>query len=199
MQSRFYVGHSSLAISFASALMLVSVGAAFGGGVPSASNSPAGLPQSVIQKPQQKKSLRVAFLLAPIHSRATLHRYLTDTKMSNSPLRFLSPGAQKEFLKSLKFNKNGLTAFYYGVFDEVTTSQEYQILQLFGAQHMAGMFGVSSVNSPTDAMIMSADSAGPDILPTCGPVKGGAWNCFVCIGYHTCELVSQGYVCMSTC
>jgi hypothetical protein len=68
----------------------------------------------------------------PIHSKADLQRYLS-TAGSDSPLNRLSVTSRRAFLSSLRFNSAGITTFRYdGLQRELTASQAYRVLALFG-------------------------------------------------------------------
>jgi hypothetical protein len=70
-----------------------------------------------------------------IRSQAALRRYLSTTSNHSSPLNALSDGARRRFLSTLRFNARGITGFSYDDLQrELTVSQAYNILALFGAQ-----------------------------------------------------------------
>jgi len=74
----------------------------------------------------------------PITSRAELDAYRRDTPPANSPLNWLTPGAQRRFLDSLVYREHGLGGM--NVADlryELTREQAYTLLRLFGAQNYA--------------------------------------------------------------
>ncbi len=77
--------------------------------------------------------------LAPIKSYSELQSYLQTFPMSASPLNKLSPAARKRFLDSLQFNEKGLTTFRSADLEsELSVSEIYAVLSLFGEQSIAG-------------------------------------------------------------
>lgn len=103
----------------------------------------------------------MAFQLAPIKSSNDLKNYLATTPLKKTPLNVLPKTEQSNFLKSLTFNENGLTGFNFQILkDNLSVSQTYKILSLFGAQHLAqsisnGKLDVQS-NSARPSMISSS-------------------------------------------
>lgn len=74
-----------------------------------------------------------ALSLAPIKSKGDLNRVLKK----NSAIDYLSPTAKEIILNSLVFGSNGLASFNYTVVkDELDPDQSYQLLALFGVQHL---------------------------------------------------------------
>lgn len=77
----------------------------------------------------------MALLTVPIRSQRDLARHLRDARETDSPLDFLSPRAKRLFLSSLTFGASGLSGYRYDdLARELTVSQAYQVLALFGAQ-----------------------------------------------------------------
>lgn len=71
---------------------------------------------------------------APLASRAQLDVYIRTTPPADSPLNWLTPGAQRRFLDSMLFDEHGLGGMDLGdVRYELTRQQAYTLLQLFGA------------------------------------------------------------------
>jgi hypothetical protein len=74
-------------------------------------------------------------MMGIIRSKYELDRYLAATAGSWSPLDYLSPAARRKFLSSIRYNATGITGFHYdGLQRELTVTQAYQVLALFGAQ-----------------------------------------------------------------
>lgn len=74
----------------------------------------------------------------PIATRAQLGAYLHDTPAANSPLSWLTPGAQRRFLDSMVFGQHGLDGMSLDDLSyELTREQAYAVLRLFGAQSYA--------------------------------------------------------------
>lgn len=77
----------------------------------------------------------LAGLGATITSQRSLSRHLS-AGVTQSPLGRLSQPALRRFLASLQFNESGLTTFRYTELEaELTPTQIYQVLALFGQQH----------------------------------------------------------------
>lgn len=112
---------------------------------------------SVDSKKQQLEA-DLAYLIAPIKSRADINEYLQETAKSKSPLHLLSKAARARFLKSLTFNDAGLTGFSYADLEaNLTPSQIYQVLALFGSQNSTPMIKNARVASELDAEILTGD------------------------------------------
>ena len=74
----------------------------------------------------------------PITTRAQLDAYQHDTPSANSPLGWLTPGAQRRFLAGLVFGEHGVGGMNIGDLRyELTREQAYVLLQLFGEQSYA--------------------------------------------------------------
>lgn len=98
-----------------------------------------------------------------IRSQSDLSFYLQHTAGSLSPLDRLSVQGRQRFLASLTFSDKGLSSFRYGdLRAELTASQIYQVLSLFGAQqHTSAIPGVRVVTS-ADHAIMSGPHPNTD-------------------------------------
>lgn len=105
----------------------------------------------------------VALNLASIKSSSDLEEHLRTAGRS-SPIAALSGPAQRRFISSLKFNERGITSFSYDdLQSELTASQIYQVMSLFGAQHTVAMMRNVRVQDGVDEQIMRPllDPAGP--------------------------------------
>jgi len=70
---------------------------------------------------------------APIHSAEQLAAYMASVP-GHSPLEPLSAWGRERFVRSLRFNENGLTTFdYQPLVEELTAAQASRLLALFGA------------------------------------------------------------------
>lgn len=95
--------------------------------------------------------------LAPIKSRAQLEAYARINRGVDSPLSALSPGAQKRFLQSLVFSERGLASFdYTDLRIELTATQIYQLLRIFGLERSIGVIPNLRVLTPTDQLVIDA-------------------------------------------
>lgn len=134
----------------------------------------------------------VAQRLAMIRSRTDLANYLASTRNQRTPLGMLSPVARRVFTDSLTFNENGLTGFNYKVLEaELTPSQAYQLLSLFGAQRLASMLKNARVETQTDKLIIGMGS-------TYSPHLINDHEGYACIGRATCGR-NMDDICMSGC
>ena len=139
---------------------------------------------------QAKARRVVALRLAPIKSDKDLHAYVRNNK--NSPLSELTPGARQRFIQSLTFNEHGLTSFQYTDLEaELTPSQIYQILSLFGAQDVTPLLENARIANNLDSEIMGKTGDGV-VVPL------GDHMDYQCVGRATCEL-SANRICMSSC
>lgn len=102
----------------------------------------------------QIQSLRsdMALFMAPIRSQRDLRRHLRDAREADSPIDFLSPRAKRLFLASLVFGDSGLAGYRYEELErELTVSQAYEVLALFGAQDDVRLFPNLRVRTKLDA------------------------------------------------
>ena len=104
------------------------------------------------------RNVTLAIPAKPITSRAELDAYLRDTPPANSPLNWLTPGAQRRFLDSLVYREHGLGGMNLGDLRyELTREQAYTLLRLFGAQDYA--VDLDALTTPRPAT--HDDAAGP--------------------------------------
>ncbi|HWT16490.1 MAG TPA: hypothetical protein VN581_11950 [Patescibacteria group bacterium] len=95
----------------------------------------------------------IALALAKVRSTKDLSRLDAE---SRARLDKLSPKARARFLASLTFSDKGLSGFDYTVLvDELTATDIYRILELFGQQHITSMLSDVKVETSTDRLIMS--------------------------------------------
>ncbi|MBI1365379.1 MAG: hypothetical protein GC153_05420 [Alphaproteobacteria bacterium] len=133
--------------------------------------------------------------LAPIKSKADLDRYLSTATVS--PLDWLSSNAKWEFIGSLVFHERGLASYRYDVLaKELTPTQIYQLLSLFGAQHTTSMIKGAKIVTDTDKLIMEGATVSSNVISR-GP-PGEDHENFKCIGDHNC-IKSLDYICMTGC
>ncbi|WP_143525876.1 hypothetical protein [Rhodanobacter sp. C05] len=133
------------------------------------------------------------FLLAPVKSRFDLINYVHA--IPHSPLDRLSPSAKQRFLASLTFNESGLTGFDYSdLRAELTVTEVYQVLSIFGAQRLTSMVRGARVLTATDKALQVSPS----------PMGGGSIGMpddhegYVCQGAHTCAKRDE-HICMTGC
>ena len=141
---------------------------------------------------------------APIKSDADLQRYLI-TEQPSSPLNQLSPEGKARFLASLHFGDKALGSYNYQALEtELTASQIYDILSLFGAQATTRLIPGAVVQTSTDSLIMKPQA----INRPCGPGidscdSGGGdgdtdYEGYGCGRPHTC-IVEPNAICMHSC
>jgi hypothetical protein len=101
---------------------------------------------------------QIIALTAPIRSEGALKSYLADLP-KNSPLIYFSAEARTKFLDSLTFGPDGLSGFKYSpIEDELTPTQAYELLSLFGVQRTVSSLSGLRKESSLDEMIMQRSS-----------------------------------------
>lgn len=94
--------------------------------------------------------------LGIIRSQSDLQRYLSATANSGSPLSALSSRGRTRFLSSVTFNKRGITGFRYDdLQSELTASQIFDVLHLFGAEKDLAIIPNVRVETAADRRVMS--------------------------------------------
>lgn len=166
------------------ALVLFSLISPVSGATPAAASSTVDAAGTYAKQERLHRD-HIAFIVAPIRSRAELVRYVKETPATLSPLNRLSPSARARFLESLTFGKRGLSGYRYAdLARELTPVQIYQILSLFGRQHGSPAYAVTPAYSSVDEAIRI------DGLPS------DEDNCMAgyrCTGYSCIE--SHGDIC----
>lgn len=129
-------------------------------------------------------------LLAPVKSQLELASYLQSAKAT--PLDGLSPAAKRRFLASLTFNESGLTGFDYSdLRAELTVTQVYRVLAIFGAQRLAHLVKDARAETEVDRILMAAPANTVDQAMD-------DHEDYRCEGTHTCS-GSPRHICMSGC
>jgi hypothetical protein len=150
---------------------------------------------------QDRQNNEIVSRLAPIQSAADLQQYQIDHARIGSPLDRLSPPAKRRFLSSLTFSDKGLASFSYAdLQDELTPSQIYQVLSLFGVQRTASFARYARIETDTDRMILEAASVAPQNCTIHSPLAGGGCDHqgYRCIERATCAPAMQ-MICTSNC
>lgn len=164
---------------------------------PSASADDVGSLQSdrsVAPSSCQIQSLRsdMALLTAPIRSQRDLRRHLRDARETDSPLDFLSPRAKRLFLSSLVFGDSGLSGYRYEELSrELTVSQAYQVLALFGAQDDVRLLPNLRLRTKLDAELR-------DFAQISAECDSGDRVNYQCVSRATCGNLTR-YICKSNC
>ena len=132
---------------------------------------------------------RLDVLGASVRSASDLRIYLATTPRDLSPLEKLSPGAKRRFLASLFFNENGLVSYDYSdLAKELSASDIYRVLSLFGAQRTVPLIRGLRIETATDE------------LPALQPYRRviDDHEAYRCIGGHSC-IHNPGMICMTGC
>jgi hypothetical protein len=134
---------------------------------------------------------RIAQQNAPINSDLRLQEHL-HTLSSDSPLRALSTPARQRFVASIRFNSAGITTFSYrDIVNELTYSEAYRLLALFGAERTLGKLPDLRRVQPEDERIRGLsrqfNGGGEDDHPG-----------YLCSGRATCSRSAQE-ICMTGC
>jgi len=139
-----------------------------------------------IMEKQAEWQARINFELAPVKSESDLYKVL-DKK---SALDLLSEPAKQRFIESLVFTVNGLGGFKYDELEaELTPTQIYRVLSLFGAQQYTSSFGSARVETSADAMLISIQS---------GSASKGFLEGYFCQSKGTCQS-ADNFACTSRC
>jgi hypothetical protein len=100
------------------------------------------------------ETLRLAYLAAPIKSAEDLADHSSSIALACSPLRYLSESGRRSFLASLTFNEKGLSSFRYADLEaELSPTQIFDILALFGVQHTTPMLTKARQAAPLAAPV----------------------------------------------
>jgi len=97
---------------------------------------------------------RLAHELAPVKSNEDLNVIMS----SSSKLDHLSDYGKSRFVKSMVFSDKGLASFSYAELEaELTPTQIYEIMSLFGLQRLVPMMSGARIETSADALIMAGD------------------------------------------
>jgi hypothetical protein len=151
---------------------------------------------------QEKNRRQLALELAVIKTQADL----VSLSESKSALDLLSVSAKERFVNSVVFGDNGITGFSYTDLEaELTPTQIYSVLKLFGAQHTVSKFEHARIESAADAMLLNSNleyikipTGNMPISNLSGTVSRADHKGYACTGRATCS-ESQGQICMSGC
>lgn len=133
----------------------------------------------------------IELFLAPVKSERDLSEHLATKLGRGSPLDQLSTHARERFLGSLTFNPVGLTGFRYDDLEaELSVTQAYQVLSLFGAQDTLSKLRLRQATDQ-DVTLIGLYAAGAPQVPN------DHYN-YECVGRATCKW-GINYICMSAC
>ncbi|HEV2737004.1 MAG TPA: SDR family NAD(P)-dependent oxidoreductase [Candidatus Elarobacter sp.] len=126
-----------------------------------------------------------------IRSARDLQRYLSAT--GTSPLSALSSGARERFLSSITFGATGISGFRYADLQgELTATQVYDVLRLFGVQKDVAIIPNVRVDTPADKRVVRT-------FPfSAKHIDGGDYRDYRCASRATCSQ-SPGDICTSNC
>ncbi|MDR2871718.1 MAG: hypothetical protein LBV45_04225 [Xanthomonadaceae bacterium] len=103
--------------------------------------------------------------LAPIKSQIDMNRYIYSAEAKNSPLRQLSPNALATFMNGLTFTDEGAASFNMTpLTNNLTASQVYEVLGLFGMQSAIGTISNLRVQTESDRMIAASAKERPNAV-----------------------------------
>ena len=144
----------------------------------------------------------LSFLVAPIKTQRDLDQHVLSLRKEDvdSPLRYLPRNSRGKFVSSITFNEKGITGYNYDILErELTLSQVYEVLALFGQQYNIGHMKAASIKTDLDMEIsrliqLEADS-NKGLMNQCGSSdhKG-----YACTARATCSS-SYTKICMSSC
>ena len=148
---------------------------------------------------------RLAWELAPIKTEVELQEELNNPL---SPLHLLSEYGKQQFIESIVFREDGLGGMSMQDLEaELTPTQIYAILSLFGAQRIISKFDGARIESTADLMLLSP----PKLFSTSSNKLWDGENArdgrqetgpdhkdYACVSRATCA-EQQGSICMSSC
>ena len=159
-------------------------------------SDPAQTPSTETKISCSEKALKddLDFLIAPIKSSADLQRHARFAKAIHSPLMHLPAPARKRFLDSVTFNDTGVTGYRFDVLqDELTVSQAYQVLALFGEQRDVRYLDKAAIESELDLDVLRSLDA-PGAKAQCDEEHVS----YKCVSRATCQSAT-GFICKSNC
>lgn len=125
----------------------------------------------------------ISHRMALIRSRSELGQHIS-AQGSNSPLSVLSTGGRTRFIQSLVFTEKGLASFDYSdLRSELTASQVFRILRLFGVEHAISSIPNLRTAHEIDSLLISTLRIGidPEI----------DYNNYSCVSKATCSYTSN--------
>jgi hypothetical protein len=149
---------------------------------------------------------QIAFELAPLKTKSDAELFALD---SSSIFDMLSESSKSIFLESLVFNDSGLVSFNYSVLEsELTPTQSYKLLQLFGKQHVVHMLKNSRIETTSDFLLLKSkglsipsvdsDEIGKSLGGGAIGIGGDDHKGYKCVSRANCQETAT-YICMSSC
>lgn len=149
---------------------------------------------------------QVQHQMAQIKSVNELVQYVSDNP-EDSPLMLLSENARQEFLDSLVWRESGVAGYYMDPLErELTPTQIFNILKLFGLQDQVRYFRLARVESVLDQLLLKRDMENDEVTAsfgtpndsTSGPNERGDYEGYHCFAPSTCREATK-YICLSSC
>lgn len=156
MFRRVLIAALSLSLSVSSAFAARSVDVSHGDMSNSASASPAlEIDKRVMQESQ---ALGFSIRTQPIRSMAELGAFTkAAAARGEATLDFLSEKARTKFVNSLAYSDSGLSTFNYrGIGDELSATQAYLLLKLFGVESATNSIAGLRADNELDQMILES-------------------------------------------
>lgn len=114
----------------------------------------AGAPDALLVH-QIAAERELAATLAPVKNRAQLEAYLREHRGASSPFHGLRPASLQRFSGSLAFNDRGMSSYdYTPLRRELTASQIFRILRVFGVEDSASRIPGMKVRSHADRLVV---------------------------------------------
>lgn len=149
-----------------------------------ASNQP-----QVEAEAQRRRGIEMYF--ASIKSERDLSDHLATKLGRGSPLDALSAHARERFIGSLTFNGGGITGYRYDDLEaELSVSQAFQVLSLFGAQDTISKLRLRQTTDQ-DVKLHALYAKGAE------QVSADHFN-YYCFSHATCKF-GNNFICMSGC
>lgn len=153
------------------------------------------------QVEQVELQKQLNFELALIKSKDDLFQALQDHSISG----LLSNGGLSVFTNSATFNEHGLSGFDYSPLEaELTPTQIYRFLSLFGKQHVAHKLDKARIETDTDRLILKYGKPVTSLpefsamSPTVIRNPGSDHTNYRCVERATCY-VADNHICLSSC
>lgn len=141
--------------------------------------------------PTSKRVRDIDMYFAQIKSERDLAAHLDAHLGRGSPFDALSPNARERFISSLSFNKLGITGYqFYDLEAELSTSQAFDLLSLFGAQSTIGSLLLRQTTD-RDAQINGLYRSSVEF-------PADDHKEYQCVGNYNCYWAMH-YICMSGC
>lgn len=150
-------------------------------------------------KSNSSENRRIAREFAAVKSLQDFHFAQSNRTPGIETLDRLPALAKNQFINDLMFTDRGLASFNYQVLeDELTYSEAYRLLSLFGVQHTVGLMKGLKVRTEVDASVKRHFGAPQNCCEEGGESGGGDYRDYRCIDRATCQ-ISPSMICTSNC